>query len=155
MMNSIALEVEKGLPDFWDIDTKVLSTDNSAFMVKAAVEASASLPVKGIIADTYSGNTVRGLAAYRGKALIYAHCYSLETMRALALSYGVYARFVYDEENHDAFLEHALDYLLRKREYSIDDTFVAVAGSFGKGAGTSLLEIGSIGQLKEFIKKGK
>lgn len=151
MMSSIALEVEKSLPDFWDMPTKVISSRKAAFMVKAAVEATVNLPIRSIIADTNSGNTVRGLAAFRGKKLVYAQCYSKETMRVLALSYGVYAEYMTVNENHTEFIKLALDNLIANEGYVENDMVVVVAGSFGKSGGTSLLEIGKVKQLLKFI----
>ncbi len=151
MMTSISLEVEDSLPNFWDMDTKILSTRKAAFMVKAAVEAAVNLPIKAIIADTYSGNTVRGLSAYRGKAMIYAQSYSKETMRVLALSYGVYCDFIDESENHSDFLRQALENLKQKDQYSVNDMVAFVAGNFGKNAGASFLEIGRVEQILEFI----
>jgi pyruvate kinase len=151
MMSAIALEVEQSLPDFWDIETKVISSRKSAFMVKAAVESTVHLPIRCIIADTNSGNSVRGLAAFRGKRLIYAQCYSTETMRVLALSYGVYADFISEDENHHKFIKSALDFLRQTEGYTSEDMVAVVAGSFGRTGGTSFLEIGRVGQLLDFI----
>ena len=153
MMSSIAKEVEKSLPGYWDMEPKVISTPKAAFVVKAAVEATLNLPIKTIIADTLSGNTVRGLAAYRGKKLIYAQCYSKQTMRALALSFGVYADYIVAEDDHDEFLKQALDNLVEHASLQKEDMVVVVAGNFGKTGGTSLIEIGSIMELRKLINK--
>ncbi len=151
MMSSIAKEVEKSSPAYLDIDTKLLSTRKAAFMVKAAVEATSSLPIRAIIADTSSGNTVRGLAAYRGHALVYAQCYSEETMRYLALSYGVYSDTINENIPHTKILELAIKKLQREQNYNEKDMLAFVAGNFGKGAGASFLEIGRIDQLLKFV----
>jgi len=153
MMSSIAKEVEESLPGIWDMSPKVISTPKAAFVVKAAVEATINLPIKSIIADTLSGNTVRGLAAYRGKRLIYAQCYSKETMRILALSFGVYADYINIDEDHDEFLKTALSNLIDHASYQEEDMVVVVAGNFGKTGGTSLIEIGSIEELNRLIDK--
>lgn len=153
MMNSIALEVEKDLKSFLAMPTKVISTKKAAFMVKAAVEATVNLSVKAIIADTSSGNTVRGLAAYRGPALISAQCYTKHTMRALALSYGVYADYIEIDEMHDEFLRQALLNLSEHKIINDEDLVVIVAGNFGKSGGTSLMEIGTLAELSDFITK--
>ena len=153
MMSSIAKEVEESLPGIWDMSPKVISTPKAAFVVKAAVEATVNLPIKSIIADTLSGNTVRGLAAYRGKRLIYAQCYSKETMRILALSFGVYADYINIDEDHDEFLKTALSNLIDHASYQKEDMVVVVAGNFGKTGGTSLIEIGSIKELNRLIDK--
>jgi pyruvate kinase len=151
MMNSIAREVEASLPAMRRLKPFVMSTEKAAFMVKAAVEATVDLPVRTIIADTFSGNTVRGLAAYRGKKLIYAQCYSKQTMRALALSYGVYADYIEIGENHGEFLRQALRNLVERNYFKKDDMVAVVAGNFGKSGGTSFLEIGTIGELSQFV----
>ena len=153
MMNSIALEVEKDITGFLDLEPKVISNPKGAFMVKAAVEATANLPVKVIIADTSSGNTVRGISAYRGPTYIYAQCYSKQTMRLLALSYGVYADYIEIQEMHDEFLEQALINLSEHRILKDDELAVVVAGNFGRSGGASLMEIGTYAELKDFITK--
>jgi len=155
MMNSIAIEVEPSLPIYRDIDTKVISTRKAAFMVKAAVEAAVNLPIKGIAADTYSGNTVRGLAAFRGKALVYAQCYGEETMRNLALSFGVYCDLINESKDHAEFLRQALANIKKKDGYGDKEMIAIVAGNFGRDASASFLEIGRIEQLMSFIGEGK
>jgi len=129
----------------------VLSTAKAAHVVKAAVEASAKLPVQVIIADTSSGNTVRGLVAYRSKKLIYAQCYRRETMRHLALSYGVYASFIEADETHGVFLRQAIKNLIEKKILTAKDMVVVVAGNFGVSGGTSFIEIGTIEELSKFV----
>ncbi|MBN2745540.1 MAG: pyruvate kinase [Bacteroidales bacterium] len=151
MMTAISLEVEKQIKPFLEMPPKIISTQKAAFMVKAAVGATVNLPVGVIVADTSSGNTVRGLAAYRGPALIYAQCYSRQTMRFLALSFGVYAEFIQHDEMHDAFLQQALQNLKNHSMLQPDALIVVVAGNFGKSGGTSLLEIGSLTELSDFI----
>ena len=153
MMNSISLEVEDSLPLFRDLDIKLLSTRKAAYMVKAAVEASVTLPIKAIICDTYSGNTVRGLAAFRSKPKIYAQCYTKETMRILALSYGVYCDYITESEDHTEFIRQALENLKQKKNYSESNMVAFVAGSFGRDAGASFLQIGRIEQLLSLIGK--
>jgi len=155
MMTSIAKEVEPSLPIYRDMDTKVISTRKAAFMVKAAVEAAVNLPIKGIVADTYSGNTVRGLSAFRGKALVYAQCYREDTMRYLALSYGVYCDLINESHDHAEFLKQALANIKKKDGYGDKDMVAIVAGNFGKDASASFLEIGRIEQLMSFIGEGK
>lgn len=151
-MTSIAREVEKSIPDYWDLEPKVISTAKAAYVVKAAVESTTSLPVRAIIADTDSGNTVRGLAAFRGKTIVFAQCYRSTTMRELALSFGVYADYVQNEDRHDVFLKNALQNLIKVSKLSKDDLVVVVAGNFGKSGGTSLMEIGSIQEIAQFVE---
>jgi pyruvate kinase len=119
-------------------------------MVKAAVESTVSMPIRAIIADTSTGNTVRGLAAFRSHALVYAQCYSEETMRILALSFGVYSDTVDDNIPHNKILKQAINKLQKEQNYDEKDMLAFVAGNFGKGAGASFLEIGRIDQLLKF-----
>ncbi|MGC9342601.1 MAG: pyruvate kinase alpha/beta domain-containing protein, partial [Bacteroidales bacterium] len=71
-MSRIAKEVEKSRGDIHDTPILKLSTEISAYLTRSAVEASLKLKAKAIIADTTSGRTIRNMAGYRGRKLIYA-----------------------------------------------------------------------------------
>jgi pyruvate kinase len=150
MMTSIAQEVEADLPAYLDLNPLVISSAKAAQVIKAAIELSANLPIKGIIADTSSGKTARALAAYRGRTPIIAQCYSAKVARHLALSFGVYTG-VLDASDHDQFVKLTIRQLLEQHNFKLDDQLVVVAGNFGKEGGTSLIEIGSIEELLKFI----
>lgn len=147
MMTAIALEVEKSLPAFVEMPKRVLSSEVGWFLVYAAVNASKDLPIKAIVADTTSGTTVRALAAYRCHIPIKAQCYSMETVRMLALSYGVYAHYMQPKERHHEFAKEALQKLLDLGGYKKDDLVLLIAGSFGRKSGTTFIEIGEIDNL--------
>ena len=151
MMTSICEEVEQITPKMVKLATKVLSTNKAAFMVKAAVEATVDLPITSIVADTYSGKTVLGLAAFRGKVPIYAQCYIPHTMRELSLSYGVECDLINESENHAVFVDQALKNLEKKEGYYERELVAFVAGNYGKSAGASFLEVGRVDQLKRFV----
>ena len=59
------------------------------FLAHAAIEATKTLGVAGIITDSLTGETVRHLAAFRGPNPILAICYKEKTQRWLNLSFGV------------------------------------------------------------------
>jgi pyruvate kinase len=66
-MAKVAKEVEKSRGDINETDPTILSTEISAYLTRSAVEASISLNVRAIIADTSSGRTIRNMAGYRGR----------------------------------------------------------------------------------------
>ncbi len=92
-MTKVALEVEKNKEKFLDIPFLNVTGEISAYLAKVAVKTAFRIGARGIIADTTGGRTIRDMASYRGINLILAQCYSENTMRELALSYGVYASY--------------------------------------------------------------
>lgn len=148
-MASIAAEVEKNKEPINDIPVEVINNDISAFLIKSAVEAAVGLNVKAVIADTTSGRTIRSLAAYRGNRVIYAQCYSRETARHLALSYGVRARYMEPGNATHQFVGNALMQLVERGKFRMNDRVVVVAGNFGRSKGVSFIEIGSVENLVE------
>ncbi len=155
MMSSICVEVEQITPKMITLENKVLTTHKASFMVKAAVEASCDLPITSIVADTYSGNTVLGIAAYRAKVPVYAQCYIPHIMRVLALSYGVECDLIKESETHSVFVDQALNNLAKRDGYGDRDLVAFVAGNYGKNAGASFLEVGRVDQLRRFVGNTK
>ena len=151
-MTAIAHEIEANLPDMITLPPKVISNPTASYLMKSAVEASVQLPIRVIISDTTSGNTVRGMAAYRGKKLIYAHCYRENVMRMLALSFGVYADYGKVPKVHAQFIKEALQNLLNRGGYKRDDQVLIISGSFGKANGSSFIEVGEVDQLMELAE---
>ncbi len=147
MMSSIAHEVEASLPDFLDIPRRVVSTVTSSVLTRSAVKASVELPIRAIIADTTSGNTIRALAAYRPKKPVFAHCYLESTVRLMALSFGVFAEYTKQGKTHASFIPKALEILLKKGNFNHKDEVIIISGSFGKANGASFIEVGDIEQL--------
>jgi pyruvate kinase len=131
-----------------EIDIRVPFPDDeldvTSFLAKQAVKSSTKLGVKAIVTDSYTGRTVRNLAAFRGKAPVLAICYKEETPRALSLSYGVWAE--YQKENSDPiqYLLDALNKLLNKKMIERTDLVAYLSGSLGVGNGTSFLEINKV-----------
>jgi len=146
-MSKIAAEVEKSKESFLDISTVILHCEVSAFLTKAAVEASVSLNAKAIIADTISGRTIRNLSGYRGCKMIFAVCYSNRAMRELALSYGANTIYKEAQSTSHEFLKEALSHIMHKNHLLNEDLVVVIAGNFGKSHGASYIEAGTIEDL--------
>ena len=111
------------------------------FLSRSAIEATETMNVKGIITDSSTGQTARNLAAFRGPNPVLAICYNEKLQRWLNLSYGVIP--VYQKEHissQELFL--AAVRMLRQKGYlELDDRLAYLSGSFGKGGGTTFLEI--------------
>jgi len=144
MMTRIAKEVESSTNSFNDIGIRIISTPEAAVLTKNIVEAAQILPMTAIIADTTSGRTIRGLAAYRGKVTIYAQCYDKHTMRELSLSYGVHVDYMKPQKTSHEFIKQAINHLIKKNTFHLDNTIGVIAGNFGRAGGASYIEISSI-----------
>ncbi|GHT72490.1 pyruvate kinase [Bacteroidia bacterium] len=123
--------------------------DVRAFLSKQAVKSCTKLMVKAIVTDSYSGRTARNLAAFRGKAPVFAICYKEQTTRELALSYGVWAEYQPESGDPKQYFLDALGKLLRKQMIGKNDMVAYLSGSFGEGGGTSFLEINNAGKILE------
>jgi len=144
MMTRISKEVESSTDSFNDIGINIISTPEAAVLTKNIVEAAQILPMTAIIADTTSGRTIRGLAAYRGKVTIYAQCYDKNTMRELSLSYGVHVDYMEPQKTSHEFIKQAINRLIKKNTFHLDNTIGVIAGNFGRAGGASYIEISSI-----------
>jgi pyruvate kinase len=153
-MAKVAREVEKSRSDMHDAPMVVMSTEISAYLVRSAVEASLRLKAKAIIADTNTGRTIRNMAAYRGRKPIHAMCYRPETMRLLALSFGVFPELIEDSQDGKEFIGRALEKLVRKKKVKPEDSVIVLGGNFGWAHGASHLEISTVENLmKNGFKK--
>jgi len=151
-MSKVALEVENNKEKFIDIPYVIDPAGNiSGYLAKVAVKTALRLNTKGIIADTALGRTIRDMAAYRGFNFILARCYSLRTMRELALSYGVYASFQEKSKSVDHFMQTALKQLLKEHDINGNDIFVLLSGNFHAGQGFSGIVVGSVDYLKNRV----
>lgn len=150
IMSDIARDIESNTNTYRELPPMVISTETSAFLVKSAVKAGNELPVKAIVTDTTSGRTVRALAAFRGKNTIYAQCYSKQTMRKLALSYGVYVDYMEPQKSSHEFLQKALKRYSNKKNFSNDNLILVIAGNFNRSKGANFIEIGTVKDLMEF-----
>jgi pyruvate kinase len=155
-MSKVALEVEKNKEKFLDIPYVEDAAGNiSGYLAKVAVKTALRLNTKGIIADTAFGRTIRDMAAYRGINLVLAQCYLEQTMRELALSYGVYAGFQENSKSVDHFMQTALEQLLKEHDINENDIFVLLSGNFHEGQGFAAVVVGSVNYLKNRTSEGK
>ncbi len=127
--------------------------DVTSFLAKQAVKTSQKLHVKAIITDSFTGKTARYLAAFKGRATVYAVCYKEKTMRELSLSYGVWA--VHREDEHDTkqYFIHALAQLLSEKMVSRNDMVAYLGSSFGVGGSTSFLELNNVARILDATEK--
>ena len=151
-MSKIALEVEEIKEPIKQTPYLIINNEISAFLAISAVNASKELGTKAIIADTFNGRTIRALAAYRGKNMIFAQCYNERVMRELALSYGVYVNYMEPGKSNEDFISAALNSLINKSKVVEEDLVVVLGGNFGPNHGPSFIEISS---AKSLLKKAE
>ena len=151
-MARVAKEVEDSKETFFDAPDYILNNKITAYLCKSAVKASNRLDAKAVIADTTSGKTIRSLSAYRGAKPIYAQCYLKKTMRELQLSYGVYADYMHPRDTSHEFLKYAIANLKQYHEFDTSDLLVVIAGNFGRIAGASYIEIGTLENLAGHLR---
>jgi pyruvate kinase len=156
VMTSIAQEVEAAR-DHKNNNLAVTLTPYQvpAFLAEAAVKAADQdeLEVKAIVTDSMTGRTARYLAAFRCNKPVLAKCHTPNVMRELALSYGVYADVIKGRKNKDKLVKSVLKGMVEEGTLVKEDNVVYVGGSFGVGAGTTFMEIGSVDQLTSKNKK--
>lgn len=150
-MAKVALEVEKNKEKYLELPFMNVTGEISAYLAKVAVETSVRIGAKGIIADTLAGRTIREMAGYRGYNLILAQCYSVSTMRELALSYGVYASYQEKKNSVDEFIKTALKNLTLVHNLKGNEIIVILAGNFSGGTGFSFIEVGSVKYLEDRV----
>lgn len=143
-MSKIAEEAEKS--KLSDNDIKIPHSTNehdiTSFLARQAVESQQILQTQAILTASYTGRTVRVLAAYRGVNPIYALCPTKALVRQLALSYGVIPiHQVGDGHMRDYYLK-ALHNLVDKGLISPTDKVVYLSSNDRNGVtGTTFLEI--------------
>ena len=145
-MSKIAIEVENNRGSFHDIPTCVLTTPTSAYLTKAAVEASLSLDCKMILADTTTGKTVLNVAGFRGKKIVRALCYTKRVVRELSLSYGIDAQYLQIQKEED-FVSVGLNQMLEEKIVTPEDRIVVLGGNFGTLEGATFIEVGTVEKL--------
>jgi len=128
----------------YDIPIVVINNEVSAFLIKSAVTAAVHLDAKAIVADSMSGRTIRAMSAYRGNKIIYALCYDRRVVRMLALSYGVHAQFMEPRETSHEFIQVALNILIASKYLKEKHLVIIAAGNFGRAAGVTYIEVGTV-----------
>ena len=156
-MARIAREIERDedhFPPMVDLNMVSVNHEVTAQLARSAVRASINLPIRYVILDTLSGRTGRYLAAFRGRRLVVAVCYTRHAQRILALSYGVVPilREPSSDENYQSryhFVIDALDFIERKHSLLPTDMVAVIGGSFGSHYGASYIEISDVERLRE------
>jgi pyruvate kinase len=146
-MAKIAVEVESKRQGFMDV-SYTQENKVAAYLAKSAVKAALRLNTRAIVADSFTGNAIRALSAYRGANVIYAQVYDRRVMRRLSLSYGVYADYIPMELGPGNPLQQSICRLIAEKSFHDDDLIVILAGSFGPRQGASFIEISSAANLK-------
>jgi pyruvate kinase len=139
VMTRVALEIESGHNTFNNIPYETTKTVTS-YLAKAAVKASMRLNTEALLADTFTGDTIRSLASYRGKNPVFAECYYKHVVRQLALSYGVVAHYTAYQDTHE-FLHKAVPRLVAESYFTEESLITVLAGHFGQECGASYIEI--------------
>jgi len=149
-MADVASEVEKSKEPFYETPTVVLSSDISAYLSKSAVKATARLNAAALIADSYSGRTIRNIAAFRSTKPVFAMCYDERLVREMALVYGINPWYLERCANSSEFIRHSVNALLNAGHVNGEDRLIIVAGNFGQQHGASFMEISSADNLKNY-----
>lgn len=147
MMTKIIIDVETNVREHRKTKVIPLNTEITAFLCYSAVDAAEKLKADVIVIDTESGRTARALAAYRGITPIFAECYNEYTVRELALSYGIYPRFIDVQKTEHEFIHRSLTQMIEKENITADSRVVILAGNFGPSRGASFIEIGSAAEM--------
>lgn len=147
VMANIAWQAERDITEAGKIDIPLPENPTiTEFIAKEAVQATQMMNLRAIIMDSFSGRTARYVSSYRGQNTILAICYQPQTVRHLALSYGVQAIHMPNKSTGHEFLQAALNYLLGKRLLTLDDR-ICYLGSHRKEQSTSFMELDEVRDL--------
>lgn len=144
-MARVAEQAEQDAHKEGDVDIPLSGhNDQREFLAKSAIESTEQLNVKGIITDSYTGQTARNLAAFRGPNPVLAICYYDKLQRWLNLSYGITPVYQKGHVSNKFLFTAALRMLRQKGYVTNDDKIAYLSGSFGEGGGTTFLEINKV-----------
>lgn len=127
--------------------------DVTSFIARQAVRSVSKLGVKAIVTDSFSGRTARNLAAYRGRATVFAICYKERVARELSLSYGIWPVNQKRSGGKIAYYVQALEALLRAELISEEDMVAYVSGTLAESIGTTKLELNCVRDALAFYGK--
>ena len=134
MMACILQETEKS-PENLFIRADQLSSGDQVRdnIVRAAVEISRRMPVRGIVCNTESGNSCNMCSAYRGHTPIFGLTYHPAVARQLMLSYGVRPVIMDFVDDPAELLKASLTKLTATK--MVDNTdFVVLLGQLSEGS---------------------
>lgn len=150
-MAKVVAQAEKDKLTQFDIHIPLSDhCDTTEFFAKEAVRASKKLPVKIIIVDSLTGRTARYVASFRGEIPVYALCYREETMRHLALSYGVETIYMPRNRNSQEYYIATLRKMLDNGVLKADD--YAVYLSSGKKRSSILTSFMEINRVQDVLE---
>jgi len=149
-MANIAMEVEKSKEPYHESPMVVLSSEVSAYLSKSAVKASVRLNAAALVADSYSGRTIRNIGAFRNSVPVFAMCYDERLVRELALTYGINPWYMSRCNNSTEFIRKSVKEILKGNHVNDEDTLVIVAGNFGQQHGASFMEISTTNNFKNY-----
>ena len=117
-----------------------------AAIAMAAVAAATNLGIETIVGFTESGGTPRLLSKYRPSARIVAFTTRPETLRRMAMFWGVVPHLIDPYETLDQAIEQAEAYMVAEGKVGPGGGLVMVAGvPPNRGATTNLLKVHEVG----------
>eukprot|EP00727_Mastigamoeba_balamuthi_P005573 m51a1_g1635 pyruvate kinase, putative (501) ;mRNA; r:298607-300354 len=146
-MVKIAMRIESERAKNKELCTRTLCKSINtprAVLCSAAMSAIQTLPVKALVCDTLTGRSARIIATYKAPVPVYAQCHDSRISRMLALSYGVYSRYVPLPNSTDALIVESLTALSEPATVGKDDLIVFVAGTPGNQKGSNIIEINTV-----------
>ena len=153
-MATIARQAERDMEKFSLSEVEIplsKNPDATEFFAKEAVSATHKMNLRAIIMDSYTGRTARLVSSFRPTTHVLAIAYKANTVRHLAVCYGVYAIYMPMKSYGHEFLLAALRKLLTDRMIHDQDR-ICYLGSQRKEQSTSFMEMNIVGNL--FEKEG-
>ena len=153
-MATIARQAEHDMEKFSLSEVEIplsKNPDATEFFAKEAVSATHKMNLRAIIMDSYTGRTARLVSSFRPTTHVLAIAYKANTVRHLAVCYGVYAIYMPMKSYGHEFLLAALRKLLTDRMIQEQDR-ICYLGSQRKEQSTSFMEMNIVGNL--FEKEG-
>lgn len=141
-MNKIAMETEKNL-DYTDLHRQAIETatnDSSEAICMSVAEIATKFNVAAIIAFTKTGFTARRMSRYRPEAPIIAATPSKDTVKALAINWGVKPVISKTLESRGSMIEYA-NIIAREQGAQSGDMILVTGGTPGVKGDTSYLEL--------------
>jgi pyruvate kinase len=155
-MNDIAANAEAHLPhDRW-ANLLTLAADNprsypvTQAISQVTVEVALTVGAKAIVTSTMSGTTARMVARHRPSMPVVAATPNPQTLRRLALVWGVEPVLVEGFDTTDEMIQMTVDVACNAGIVSWGDVIVITAGiPFGGTGKTNFLKVHTVGELGE------
>ena len=155
-MQRIAENAEEHLPqDRWAHLLKTHEVKRGNFpateaISQATVQVALAVGAKAIVTTTMSGMTARMVARHRPSMPVIATTPNLQTLRSLALVWGVQPVLVEGFEHTDEMIHMTVEAAVRAGIVSGGDVIVVTAGiPFGGRGKTNFLKVHTVGELGE------